>query len=275
MAAVISVPYSIMWDSGIVEGWPQDGPYAVVKYRTDTANRYQLASDLRGTASAIATPGGLPLITRVMAHRYPPSTNLICKSIDSIEMIGGPVPLLTWANWPAWISKQSSIVTARYETATFSDQSSQDPSGQPYTTTTFTMSSEVLTLPGSVYKFPSGTPASNAGRQIPQIQISMKRFMVPYLPLSACSQCIGRVNLYPLTFSDLVCPTGTLLFVGANAEIAADTSGNVHYTVDYQLVYRPIPWNNYLSPKPNEGFAQITDQGGNTVYQAQDFSILP
>src|SRR4051794_40952810 len=106
MAAVISVPYTILMDSGIVEGQPKDGPFAVVKFKCLTADRYALVADLVGTSVRSGNA-----IVRTYPFGYPPSPNLICRSIESIEQRGPALPLPGGA---FWVGCKWSIVTARF-----------------------------------------------------------------------------------------------------------------------------------------------------------------
>ncbi|MHC5540621.1 hypothetical protein ACYOEI_20580 [Singulisphaera rosea] len=268
MATVLTVPCEIMWESGIVEANPKDGPYAVVRIKCLASDRYQLVQELLGTASRSGSS-----VTRTYPFAYAPSPNLICRAIENIEFLGEPYPLISGTHW---IAKKWAILTARFEPALFFPDGAGDPSGKPYTATTLNISSEFLTLPSSTYKFPSGAPTNTpVGRQIPQIQINEKRFMLPFLPIAEMGAIVGMVNAGVFSCGGLACPSGTVLFVGGTTEIQSDTMGNRLYSAEYNFVYKPIPWNQFLSPNPTEGFAVVTDGNGDPVYESGDFSILP
>lgn len=261
------VQFWVMSDSGIVEANPREGPVATVKLKCLTTDRYALIKGLVGSCTVAGST-----ITRTYPFQYPPSPNLICRSIENIEMQGPPILLIPNS---AWMGKQYSILTVRFEPAWFFNDNS-DPSGKPYTSTSLNMSAEAMTLPQSTYTFPSGAPTNTpVARQIPQIQISMRRFMLPFLPINEMAAILGRVNDAVFTVGKLVCPIGTVLFMGGPSEFTADSGGVKTYTVTYEFLYRAIPWNQYMSPNPTEGYATPVDGTGNPVFPSGNFATLP
>lgn len=272
MASLISVPCTILWNSGIVEGNPMDGPYAVVRFKCLTTDRVQLVKDLMGTSVKVTGTTGTAIV-RTYPYTYPLSNNLICRSIDSIEMTGPPIVLANGN--PVWVGKKWSIVTARFSTAYFFPDNS-DPSGQPYTQTTFDAAGEVLTLPNGTYKFSGGVPTQTpVGAIIGQMTISMKRFMLPYAPAQQVAALVGKVNNAVVTIGGYAFAAGYLLFVGGPINLSSDTLGNVLYDAEYRMVYRQYPWNYALHPNGTTGWAAVTDGNGNGPYTPADFTTLP
>jgi hypothetical protein len=267
MASVISVPYTILMDSGIVEGQPPEGPFAVVKFKCATADRYQLVQDLVGTSVKAGNA-----IVRTYPFSYPPSPNLVCRAIESIEQRGLAFPL---PGGPVWVGRVSSIVTARFELARYFADGS-DPSGQPYTQTTFDASGEVLSAPLSTYKFPGGVPTNAPiGIIIPHLTITLKRFLLPFLPVREVASLIGHVNNAVVSIGGFDFPAGTLLFLGGPSTVSSDTLGNVLYEAEYRMAYRPYPWNQFLNPNGTSGFQAVADGNGNPPYPSGDFTSLP
>src|SRR5262249_16622858 len=155
----------------------------------------------------------------VFPFRYPPSPNLICRAIESIQMIGPPVVLPVGI---PWVTRKYSIVTARFGVATFDESGQSDISGQPYTTTTFDVGTEVLTTPQSVYKFagspkvPTDVPSTI---QIPLIYINMKRHMLPDVPVDVMASLVGRVNASTFVLGRFSFAAQTVLFTGGSSTI--------------------------------------------------------
>jgi hypothetical protein len=272
MATAITVPYTIAWDSGagVSEAWPADGATATVRLKCLTSDRYQLARDLMGTTTRSGST-----YTRTPPFRYPPSPNLYCKSIESIQFLGPPVPLAGTTNWTVG---NHAILTARFATATWSADGSSDISGQPYTTTSFSVGTELLTTPQSVYKFagspkvPTNTPTV---LNIPLIHISLKRHMMPDIPVDIMESLVGKCNAAIYLLGRFAFAAGTLLFLGGEDTERSDTLGNVMYDCEYKFAYRRVGWNNALHPNGTTGFAAITDGNSNPPYILADLTTLP
>lgn len=346
MAIAISVPYTIVEDSGITESNPMDGPQARVKFRCTWADHYQLVRDLMwgvqpttknkigcsvsqliltaggsgytsptvtfsggGGSGATATATGTGAvatvtltnggsnytsaptvsfngggtgakatviisssytntpITRIQPLPYPPSPNLWCRSIESVEPSGKPTVVSSISS--QWLTKEYAIVTAAF--AYIPWMNSNDSSGQPFTQTSISCTGETLTIPGINVTI-GGTPLQNTalGVIIPQMEITFKRFFMPYIPIAEIAAISGTVNSSAFYAGDCTFPPDTLMFVGGTSEIASDTQGNVTQTVEYKFVYRNRPtWNQLLI---GPGNIQTPDQ---IPYQRADFSILP
>lgn len=277
MAQAISVPYTILSDSGITESQEPRQPQARVRFKCAAGDHYQLIKDVVGTSTAV-TDWTIGNIERVFPLPYPPSPNLIGRAVESVEF-KGPATRIPGVPLP-WFWRKYAYVTIRFELALFNDgegNGQQDISGQPFTSTTFNTSGDSMSLPGSVLKFPRGAPnkTAAAGIVIPQAEIQMTRHLMPFIPLPQMLALQGKVNAAPIQFLNMAIDVGHVLFVGGSTQITCDTLGNLMWDVTYNMVYRALPWNMFFSPTPGEGWAIPLDQAGNPVYQPGDFSILP
>lgn len=280
MAYFISVPYSIVVDSGaqaggIHEGSPKDGPWAEVKFRCLWDDRFQLCSDLIGTW---AVAGGT--IIRTPAYLYPASPQLFCTDIVDITPFGKPLPS-RFVPIRAWIFRQLATVTARFTIPGYT-QDGSDQSGQPYTVLSLNTSGEFLTLPDTTYWFADGTPTlTPIGFLIPQIEYTWTRYRMPIIPDAQMAALCGKVNSDSFKISKtFTADPGTCLFMPG----AVRPDGNVQamfayeygfpftYVAEYKFLWKPIPWNYFLHPNRTTGFAVVTDGSGNTPYASTAFT---
>src|SRR5579863_9036482 len=168
MASSLSVPYAIDMhvNSSEFQGDNIPGPpTARITFTCFASDHYQLVKDLLGYPVAI---GGV--IVRTYPFQYPPSPNLICTAIESVEFFGRPTPVPNLGGVP-WIWRSHCRVRARFELPSFANNAN-DPSGLPYTTTSFQGVTDVLTLPSSTFSFPSGQPTETPlGIKIAKVQI--------------------------------------------------------------------------------------------------------
>lgn len=263
----VPVPFRILADSGVREAIDGSGPTAEVRFSVAWGDRFEFVGATKGTAT-----GGAGAIVRTVPAAYPPSPNLFAMTCR-IEPLGK-----LRRDDDGWADYDRAIVTVGFSTPRwdFTPNSGNDPSGQPWTTTTFDMGGEFLTLPLSAYKFAGGkTLTAPVGRVLPQIAISYKRHWVPYLPVAEVFNLIGKLNADPVDLGNFVCPPETLLFLGAPNQRDADTAGNVVQQVDYKLMFRPISWNKFLHPDGTSGFQYLADGNGDHVYELGDFTTLP
>lgn len=266
--AFIPVPFNIFADSGVREGGTVDSPTAEVKFSVKWSDRITFVNFVCG-----ATLGGPGAITRLPPLAYPPSPNLYATRDFAIEPLG---KLRADSNW---VFYDRALVTITFAVPQFDfpgGPAGGDPSGVPWTTTTFDLSGEFLTLPDSTFKFSGGKPLGvPAGRIIPQVAITFKRHWVPYLPVSAMFGLLGKVNNAAFSLGDFSCPAETLLFLGGPNQRQSDTSGHASQEVEYKMIYRPVSWNKFLHPDGVSGFQYINDGNGNKVYDQGDFTTLP
>lgn len=274
MAEKISVPFEVVWDSGLREGYEADtGAWAEVKFKCDWDDRVTLVNELVGTSLLQNPQTGQ--ITTVFPYRYPGSPNLVARSIPSIEPFGN-AKLLDWLPLGKWVSRKQAIVTCRFEYPKFTESGQQDASGKPYTQTTINLSGEIVTLPNTAYRFADGAYNSTpVGIPLPQAQISFKRYMLPYLPVFEMLSILGGVNGGPFTFGNFTAPIGTVLFCGGASEVTLNTDGSVLQSVDYQFLFRPVPWGWALSPRTGEWTPLLNVINGNPPVNYVDFNILP
>lgn len=263
----LSVPggYTVMEDSGIVEANPETGPMATVKYKVlNQADRYSFVQQLLGQWTG-SPPSNF---FYVGPFEYPPSPNLLCTAVPSIEPFGKPTPLSVGL---PYLFKQSAIVTA-----VFTRPPWQPLTSGGYFSIDFNASGEFLNLPQTVYQFSDGTPtAEPIGILIPQAQIVVKRFRMPFLPDSICMPLLGTLNNAPFTIGWNTYATGTLMFAGMNSETTADPLGNITYNCGYIFQFRPIDWNYYPYPGRNFSFQVVTDGNSNPVYNYSNFNAIP
>jgi hypothetical protein len=279
MAFSISVPYTIVVDSGVVstgihEGAPREGPWAEVKFRCYWNDRYQLCSDLLGTWIVAGTT-----VIRTPAFLYPAAPQLFCTDIMDITPMGKPiVPRFLFL---PWVSRQLATVTARFTIPGYT-QDGSDQSAQAFTRVSMSTTGEFLTLPQTTYRFADSTPTfTPVGFMIPQITFTWQRFKLPIIPAVAMAAMCGKVNSdsFKLT-RDFTAAPGTVLFMPGDVQ----PDGNVQamfvfeygypfsYTANYIFMWKPIPWNYFLHPDRTSGFQVVTDGSGNPPYQPVPFT---
>lgn len=279
MANPITVPYTIMRDSGIQEGYdPSSGAWAEVVFKCRWEDHLQLVQDLVGTFILItATP---PSVVAVFPFRYPGSPNLTAQSVTSVKPFGRPKIFNSgpFSLFPpnTWLVAELALVTCRFTFFGAFENAGQDASGKPYTATTIQFGGEVLTLPNTSLQFPDGSWNNTPFPiNLPSATITQKRFMLPYLPIAQMFSILGGVNVGPWPLGNFICPPGTVLFNGGNTEFTLNADATVIQTVDYQFSYRLNPWNSALNPRSGN-FELITNPvTGATPYTPVDFSVLP
>lgn len=275
MALAISVPYTIIENSGITESNPTDGAQAKVKFRCLWSDRKQLVRDLmwgiQSSTNVVGAPGTgkVGIFFRYNPLPYPESPNLFCRSIESIEPFGKP-QVLSWIS-PSWLVKHEAIVTAVFSYIPWMNQ--QDASGQPFTQTSINISGEMLTVPGSTFTTGSNPIGVPVGVMVPQMELTFKRFFMPYIPIAEMASLTGMVNSGTFNVGDCSFPQDTLLFLGGSSEIQSDTQGNITQTVEYHFMFRNNPtWNQVITG----GSSNLTYGNLSPLpYQRGNFTILP
>ena len=264
---VITVPYGIMWDSGIFEANPENGPMARVRYKVLHENRYTLVQNLLGLWTG-APPAN---VSYTGPCYYPPSPNLLCTSIESVVPLGRPWPDPTLGL--PWLFRRKSVVTAVYTRPPWVPLGSGG-----YFSIKFSALADVWTLPGTTYYFGDGTiTGTPVGIIIGGADITVTRYRMPYIPDQYMIQVNGSVNNNPFKIGYNTYPTGTLLFLPGESMIESDPLGNITYTVEYKFQYRSVPWNQYLHPTTG-GFENIyygSGSSGVQPYTLMNFNILP
>ena len=267
----LPVPFTIMIDEGIMESNPASGPEARVKFKCLWSDHYKLAQGLLGYQQS-APPSN---IIYTGPYSYPPSPQLICTSIERIQGLGKPLPFF-WQNAAGlpWIAPKRAIVTA-----VFTRPQWQGFSASGFFSISTAGGGEFLTIPETTYRFGDGTPTNTPiGVLIPQMEITVTRYKMGFIPDAEMVACTGKLNNAPFAIGWNIYPAGTLLFMPGNSSTEADSLGNIVYQVEYKFMFRPINWNWFFHPNRTTGFALITDGnagGGNPPYGSTSFEILP
>jgi hypothetical protein len=267
----------------LVESMTQgEGPIARLKLAFPWNTRYNLLKALAGSAVLV---GGK--IVRSPPWTYPPSPNLVCVGVDRI------VGIKAGTDATGFVTFQEAVIDCvfgypRWQIQKGSPNGSNDPSGQPYTITTFKTSGEVFTPRQGTYVWGTGAPSKIVGTEVdnasvgiirPRTEISMKRVLCPYVPLNVVETYIGTVNQNPIAFSDNTYPQGTVLFAGCTATPTADVLGDPVWDIEYTMLANglSLDWNAFLAPDGNYYLINTkSDLSGQYPFSYQDwYSQLP
>jgi hypothetical protein len=277
--------------SAIGEAWPPDGPAADALFKCAWYDHYTVAQTLVGFGR------GTP------PWSWPGSPNLRCLSLGRIVGSGHPrvlqAPRGVAPNViPAgWVEYDYAIIPANFGILPYAIDTSggggggtadpiQDPSGQPWTTTRFRISSEVVQPPGGTFYYKGdigalvGKPAekSQVGFMKPKIEISMTRHRVvtitPYI--ATISTLIGRINDSPLSFADVSFNKGCLLFGGFSGTESFDSIGNMTYEIEYSIIGQDEDWN-WVMGRDGITYELNTkpDGTGRGPFRYADFGTIP
>ncbi len=266
---ILSVPggFQILWDSGITEAVPgEGGPIATVRYKLNRyTDRYSFTNQLLGLWTGTYPSSYF----YVGPYAYPQSTNLVCTRIDSIDPFGHPAINATLGL--PWLVTSQCIVQA-----TFTRPQWQASLNGGYFAVTFQGGGEFFTVPETTYRFADSTPtATPIGVMVPQAEITVTRYRMPFVPDSIMIPLIGKVNNAPFQILYNTYNTGTLLFSIGNSSVQSDPSGAITYQFEYKFSYREYPWNFYFHPDRTTGFALVTDGNGAPPYASASFEVLP
>lgn len=265
---ILEVPggYAILEDSGITEAVTETGPMATVKYKVyDSNQRYSFVNQLLGQWTG--TPPSN--IFYSLPFAYPASPNLLCTSVPAIESLGRKVPMLG-VGLPYWFGQYAVV------TAVFTRPPWQAATNAGFFSINFAAAAEVITIPETVMTFADGTPTTTPPALLmPQAQVTVTRFRMPFLPDAIAAQLLGKLNNAPFQIGWNIYDTGTLIFSGMSSEIAPDPLGNIAFTVVYIFIFRPVDWNYEIYPGSAGGFQVVKTSGGNTKYSYVNFNLLP
>lgn len=258
--------YSVLEDTGLSEGNPDNGPFATVKYKCYSADRYSMAQQLLGKWTGTA-PSNLLYIG---PFEYPPSPNLLCTSIDSIEMHGKPIPD-PFAGLP-YLAKEFSIVTATFTRPTWEAATSGG-----YFEIIFGGSGQFYTVSETCYHFSNdNTPTPvPVGILLGAAQITVNRFRMPFVPDQVAMPLAGSINNAPFQIGNNVYATGTLLFQPGQSRTESDPLGNLTYQFSYNFYFRSQDWNKEFHPNGTSGWISIVDGTSAPRYAYNNFNILP
>lgn len=266
--AIGGVPCSVV-PSSVDEYETEKGAGVRLALHCAWDKRYRVVAALRPTTTWTGNS-----IVRTPPFAYPDSPNLYAMRVPSIKGLG--------PGWSGnWITFKEAEISVEFETPSFdftptADPSTGgDPSGQPWTTTTFDVSAEVIKLPGGAYKLSNGEPLeeTTTGRVLPAVQINMRRHFVPFVPLADGFTRIGSLNNTPMRFANQVFAPGQLMLAGLTSEVAGNTLGQTDYELVYKLLGRSESWNKFLGRDGN--WYTATDSSGRTPFPTASLHLLP
>lgn len=162
-----------------------------------------------------------------------------------------------------------------------------DESGQPdgtFLRYSSDIGAEYLTIPGRVWRWPGGEVLGedpNLGIIVPTEQFTLSWERVPAPPWTAIYQLRGRINASAWRGY----PAGTVMFMGARAEIAFQVLQGSYWNLEYHFSVKTqkltnssgwVGWNHFYKKEPesSEHWLAIVDESGNNPYQAGDFTNL-
>jgi hypothetical protein len=209
--------------------------------------RYIVFAGLTGSVS-----GGPGSIYRAVPMSYPPSPGLVCLGVSDIKgtkYIGG------------W-NYENCVFTAQFGIPTWDvpggELGSNDPTGQPWTTTRVRVSGEVVQVPTGTYKWTSGTD------------------IMPYLPIAEAMAYIGTVNTTAnITLGNHTFNTGELLFSGLTSSTSSNTTGERTFEVEYSFLgVSGRTWNQILNREGNwVTINTASDSSGNFPFRYTSFWV--
>jgi hypothetical protein len=262
-------------DSGVQEA--QDfygGPSARVTYMCPYNKRYDLGRALMGTSVSVGAS-----ITRTLPHQYPPSSNMYCIGIDNIEGIKPK------RDETGWMTFEVACVTATYGVPVhqFTDgnpgNGNIDPSGKAWTRTTGNVSAEVVRPPhGTYYYVPSGGQIEDGtfGITIPNLELTLTRVMMPFVPLAQMMFLAGKVNNAPYRIGNQSFARGCLLFAAGPFDSAIDPLAGLVFEVQYKFLARPFEWNKTINKSGDFVLMNtVQDGSGQFPFTYADFTLLP
>jgi hypothetical protein len=262
--------WTILADSGIREQVTESGPSATVVFQTAWSNHYTFVASLLGQWTG--TPPSTFSYIGPFAYPVGGTTSLMCTSVTSIEGQGKYIPDPV-AGLP-WLTRTRAIVTAQFTRPPW-----QPAANGGYFKASFHAAGQFLSLPDGAlhYGTSSGPPVANGQAQliVPQAEISITRYRMPFIPDFIMVPLIGTVNNSAFQILNNSYPIGSLLFATGNTDTEADVFGNITYTVEYKFLYNPIGWNNLLNPNGTSGFVPVVDGNGNSPYGPANFNVLP
>jgi hypothetical protein len=262
---------------GITERWTEFGPETSVRFKCAWGERALLASALLGGVT-INDDGTLD---RVPPFNLPFAEQLYCVNIGDVE------PLQPYLDPSGWVAYVEAILPANFAALTWqagaNDPSGRvDPSGLPYTTTKFRVSSEVFQPPsGAYYIGPFGSTARPAPEALvgivrPKVEIAMTRHWMPKVPLNDAMELIGGVNQEEITLGDRTFPRGCLLFAGMSSDPRNDPKGFPVQDLEFSFIgNHSVEWNQFMSTDGSWQFLNTARDGsGDFPFAYVDFTPL-
>jgi hypothetical protein len=229
------------------------------------------------------------ITTYSVPHQY--STNFLvwcvratCEGIGVPQRVNGETSF-----------QGGSKVTAYYESLSYDPrQRSNNQTPAPYITESRSIGGQMVTLTGTINPFTGKAVWSfndptagwlqllNDGPSLAFVQAEGEyRLQLHYRPsfsASTVNGLIGKVNnaTFPGTSEMGGGATGTLLFLGDDTERSITADGvTLSYETTLKFAYKPIGWNNIISPYDGSAAAVgLTESHSTPPYTSADFSPL-
>jgi len=234
------------------------GPQAVVQLKCFWRDRWKLVKALMGQNYLKNNN----TITRRNPFEYPSRNNLFCTAIPNIS---GIKPYRDdsgiFSGYTGWMAYRYAIVTAvfskpSYQVVLQDAPEDNDLSNKTFVTTTLKPSGQTLSPPGGTYYFIEGVDKgqpikdANLGLIFIQIEITMRRHLMPVVPIWDINECIGRTNQTDFKLTNGNFAPGLVLFAGIDLDPKADPStGLVLWDIDYKFLGHTAggnTWNTAL-----------------------------
>jgi len=244
----------------ITESWPEGGvPQAEVTYDCAWANRFSLINELMGYYPSGATG----FSDYVPPLRYPPSPNMYCMGISSIEGRGLIKSVSTSARAAMrWAPYNTARITALFKVPTLNIDSSTDAGqidpGNPilFCRQRIRSSAAFVVLPEGKIKFSTSgeVVSSDVSRPSAQSEITLEFPRLPFNPYRICRPYRGMIN--DRTMFDHA--PGTLLFDSIDTDESA-TSGGPDIGCTLTFLGRESDWNSLVNGKGEDELIEFAD----------------
>lgn len=257
--AILGYDFDVLYEPPSPEDVTVRKSTATRTYLGPWDQRWDFATDVLGKVTVLDGPPVLLRYTQPLA--YPDRPGLYAMRC-AMEGFGEPVAVEEDGN----LAYSHALVTVTYETPEYPVEGDQ---GEAYLTVSLRSSSEFITMEGA-YKFASGqvVPAP-VGILVPSIDFSIQARRLPGI-LDAWFDYAGMVN--SVEFQGR--PAGTVLYKGAEVDVALESTNELRYAGAFSLGYRRIEWNKDLNPYTGNFELLTTVTGGNPKYPSADLNEL-
>jgi hypothetical protein len=276
-----SVPYEMLTDGFKVTSGP-NGFRAQVSFKVLWEHAFQFHDDVMGYSSAVVigplainNPWQFPGSSS--ARIYVSSCEITPFALEggarSIAVAAGMAPGEFWSH---------ARLDCTFETPTAAHSAADDPGGNKQLDPSnpiygceqsvrlggksVTRSKEDYVMAGDATK----KPAEDLTVFIPEANLTLTYESVPFLAWRKYRPYVGTLN--NATFLD--CPTGTLMFEGADIQPNPSSRGTMAYSMTLNLAYSEEDWNK--APHPVTGTYDFVQKatGGKKLYNYMNFSGL-
>lgn len=273
----------VLIEGGMSLGVTGEGPTASVVLQCLWDDWFKVLQGLAGGSSADENGA----ITYTAPYLLPVFGGLIALGVPEIAGVGKP--RRDADGLPAWqfaqIKTQFGVPRYSFDAGPGGGEGwtgyepGVDISGRPYTTTRVRVNSDIMVPPGGALFFTDGTQAgqpiedSQAGLPIPNIEISMTRHMMPYVPLSQAKSLIGTVNETDVYLGGVKFDPGYVLFAGFNSSREILFTGAWSNEVEYIILAQAIhSWNQILDRAGRWSLINTKSDGsGDPAFKTSDF----